>query len=267
MDDWRSYDAVAETYERVHAPRFAEPARGLVELVGLLPGERVLDVGTGTGVVAQAATDALQGQGSVVGADPSEGMLAVARKVRPDLTVIGAEAIDLPFPDGTFDVVLGGFVLAHFTKYDTALFDLSRVLKIGGRLGLTAWADGPDALQQAWMEHVTQVVPEPMLASAYSDAAPWHKRFRDRAAIEEALIDAGFRHVRTETVRYRWTYTQEEYLDGLEVWATGRFVRGMLGDRGWEPFRERVRADFRERFPDPLNDFRDVTLAVATKIP
>ena len=49
MEDWRSYDDVAETYGRVHAPRFAEAARDLVKALGIVEGERVLDVGTGTG--------------------------------------------------------------------------------------------------------------------------------------------------------------------------------------------------------------------------
>ncbi len=55
MNDWRSYDEVAETYERVHAPRLLEVARELVALAEVGEGQRVLDVGTGTGVAAQAA--------------------------------------------------------------------------------------------------------------------------------------------------------------------------------------------------------------------
>jgi ubiquinone/menaquinone biosynthesis C-methylase UbiE len=58
MDDWRSYDDVAETYERVHAPRMGAIARDLVAIAEVRPGARVLDVGTGTGVAAAAAADA-----------------------------------------------------------------------------------------------------------------------------------------------------------------------------------------------------------------
>lgn len=262
MNDWRSYDDVAETYERVHAHRLAEAARDLVEMIELTDGARVLDIGTGTGVAAQAAADA---GASVVGIDESVGMVRVARRERPKVPIVAAQAIDLPFGPGMFDAVLGSFVLAHFNKVETVLFDISRVLRLGGRIGFTTWADGVDAYQQTWRELVESVVPREILAPAYAEAAPWHERFKKRVAVEEALIDAGFRGVRTEVTRYHWTYSLEDYLDGLQVWATGRFVKNMLGESGWESLRERARAVFAERFPDPLNDFRDVIVATATK--
>ncbi|MGZ8581774.1 MAG: class I SAM-dependent methyltransferase [Actinomycetota bacterium] len=262
MDDWRTYDDVAETYERVHGARFSEVARDLVEMVGVADGATVLDVGSGTGVAAMVAADA---GGQVVGIDESLGMLRVARRERPKVPVATAQAIDLPFRPGRFDTVLGSFVLAHFNKVETALFDIARVLRVGGRVGFTSWTDGVDAYQQAWREMVESVVPREMLAPAYAEAAPWHERFRSRTNVEETLIDAGFRSVRTEIVKYHWTYSLDDYLDGLQVWATGRFVRNMLGESGWASLRERTRATFVERFPDPLNDFREVILATATK--
>ena len=262
MRDWRTYDDVAETYERVHAPRLAEVARDLVEMIDLPDGAAVLDVGTGTGVAAQAAVDV---GATVVGVDESLGMLRVARRERSKVPVAAALAIDLPFGPGRFDAVLGAFVLAHFDKIDTALFDIARVVRPGGRVGFTSWSDRDDAYQQTWRELVASVVPREMLASAYAGAAPGHERFKSRSNVEEALIDAGFRSVRTETVQYRWSYSLDDYLDGLGVWATGRFARSMLGEAGWSALLERARALFAERFPDPLNDFRDVILATATK--
>lgn len=262
MDDWRTYDDVAETYERVHASRLSEPARDLIEMIDLGNAASVLDLGTGTGVLAQVAADA---GASVVGIDESLGMLRVARRERPKIPVVAAQAIDLPFGPGRFDAVLGSFVLAHFTKVETVLFDVARVLRPGGRIGFTTWADGVDAYQQAWRELVEGVVPREMLDPAYAEAAPWHDRFKKRTAVEEALIHAKFRSVRTEVFKYHWTYPLEEYLDGLQVWATGRFVKNMLGEAGWSSLRERARALFAERFPDPLNDFREVIVATATK--
>ena len=262
MSDWRTYDDVAETYERVHATRFAEVARDLVDQMDLAEGARVLDVGTGTGVAAQVAADA---GAQVVGIDESLGMLRVAGRERPKVPVVAAEAIDEPFRSSSFDAVMGSFVLAHFTKVETALFDIDRVLRVGGRIGFTSWADGVDAYQQTWRELIESVVPREILAPAYAEAAPWHERFRSRAAVEETLVDAGFRGVRTEVAKYHWTYPLDEYLDGLQVWATGRFVKDMLGASGWASLQERTRAVFAERVPDPLNDFREVVIATATK--
>lgn len=262
MDDWRSYDRVAEAYERVHGPRFREVASDLVALADVPSGASALDVGTGTGVAAEV----LAGRGAaVIGSDPSMGMLTVARRVRPTIAFVAARAIDLPFRDGRFDAVTANFVLAHFAKVETALYDLHRVLRPGGTIAVSSWSDGPDAFQAAYREQIEQVVPRELLEPAYATAAPWHERFRKRVNVEEALIDAGFRHVRSEVATYRWSYGLDEYLDGLEVWATGRFVRGMLGEDGWTAFRARVRAVFAERFADPLNDFRDVILAVGTR--
>ncbi len=262
MNDWRSYDDVAEIYERVHAPRLLEVGRALTAFVEVSTSERVLDVGTGTGVVAQAAAEA---GADVVGIDASVGMLEVGRRERPTIRFAAAEAIDLPFGDGIFDIVTGSFVLSHFRRYDTALFDISRVLRPGGRVALTSWSDVKDDLQATWGELLGSVVPQEMLEPVWAAAAPWHAKFTDREAVEEVLIAAGLRHVRTEKQQFRFQYTQADYLAGLEIWATGRFVKEMLGDEGWPAFQERVRATFAERFADPLNDFRDVILSSGTK--
>jgi ubiquinone/menaquinone biosynthesis C-methylase UbiE len=262
MNDWRSYDEVAEAYERVHAPRLAEVARDLIAFAEIGEGKKVLDVGTGTGVAAQAAADV---GARAVGIDPSVGMLEVGRRERPTLVLIGAEAIDLPFRNGVFEAVTGNFVLSHFRRYETALFDMMRVLNPGGRVALTSWSDVKDDLQDTWGELVESVVPREMLEPVWAAAAPWHAKFTERGAVEQAMIDAKLRHVRTEKRRFQFHYTQEEYLAGLEIWATGRFVKEMLGDAGWPAFQEKARATFAERFADPLNDFRDVILAIGQK--
>jgi ubiquinone/menaquinone biosynthesis C-methylase UbiE len=262
MDDWRSYDDVAATYERVHAPRFAEPARDLLALAGVHAGQRVLDVGTGTGVAAEVARSL---GADAVGVDASLEMLRVGHAAHPELRIAAAEAIDLPFANGTFDTVVGTFVLAHFARVDTALFDVVRVTKPGGMVAFTSWSDARDAFGDTWLELVTDVVPKELLEPSVARAIPNHDRFTKRANVEEALHDAGLRHVRTEPARYEWRYSLDEYLDGLEVWAVGRFAKEMLGAERWTAFRARARAVFADRFPDPLHDRRDVLLATGVK--
>jgi SAM-dependent methyltransferase len=200
-----------------------------------------------------------------VGIDPSIQMLGAARRARPSVPVVGATALDLPFRNGVFDIVAGNFVVAHFQRPDTALFDLVRVTRPGGRIALSAWADGADAFTDAWRELVWRIVPKELLAPSVERAVPHHDRFRDRAALETLLHDAELSHVRSEPVTYAWTYGRDEYVDGLQTWATARFVRGMLGEASWAAFMENARAEFAVRFPDPLHDRRDVLLAVGTK--
>jgi ubiquinone/menaquinone biosynthesis C-methylase UbiE len=266
VNEWRSYDGVAETYERVQAPRIAEPARDLVELAGPLPGGRILDVGTGTGIAAAAAQEAAGPETVVIGVDVSFGMLAVAASARPSLLLAAASAIDLPFRDGTFDVVVASFVLSHFTGYQTALYDMIRVLRPGGRLAVSAWAEREaDELQKTWLELVGGVVGQEMLSDAHARAVPWSNRFSNTGALDEALVEAGLRHVRTELREYHFVYRLHEYVEGLETWSTGRFVRSMLDDASWEGFGRQARKVFEERFADPVNDFRRVWLAVGTK--
>src|SRR6266498_2726740 len=239
MDDWRSYDGVAETYERINAPRLAQPAGDLVALAQPPRGGRVLDAGTGTGVAASAAAALLGPEGVAVGVDVSLGMLGQAARTRPALRLAAAEAIDLPFRDATFDAVTASFVVSHFTKYQTALFDMIRVLKPGGRLALSSWADGDrDELQKTWLELVEGAVGQQMLLDVRTQALPWADRFADPL---------------------------RDYVDGLGTWSTGRFLRSMLGPERWESFRRNAQRVFAARFSDPVNDFRDVWLAVGAK--
>lgn len=264
MRDWRSYDDVAEIYARVHAPRFVEPARDLLTLLDPVPGSRLLDLGTGPGTLVALARDE-RALPDVIGVDPSIGMLAVAHRALPDIPFAAATAIDLPFRDGTFDAVTANFVIAHFTKLETAMYDVLRVLRPGGRFGATAWGGGPDDLTSTWLELVREVVPPDVLSTAVDGAAPWRERLRDRGAFEEVLVDSGLRHVRVEEREYRFSFHLDEYVEGLSSWATGRFVRGMIGDQGWARLLERARATYAERFADPVNDFRRVWVGVGTK--
>ena len=264
--DWRSYGSVAVDYRRVLEPRTDPPAAALVELLGLSRGTRVLDVGTGTGAAARAAARAAGASGLVVGVDPSVAMLEqAAGRGDPAPRFAAAEAIDLPFRDGAFGAVTACFVLSHFTRYQTALFDTLRVIVPGGRLGIANWGPGDDEFTQTWDSVAEEYAEHEILADARQRAMPWHDFFTDADRTRDALHEAGLREIRVEKREFHYQLSLEDYLDGREATPSGRFLRQMLGDEMWPSFRERARAVFRERFPARFNDFRDVVLAVGVK--
>jgi demethylmenaquinone methyltransferase / 2-methoxy-6-polyprenyl-1,4-benzoquinol methylase len=99
--------------------------------LGLLPGERVLDVGAGTGV----STEELAQSGAyAVGADLSQGMLRTGKQTRPEVPLLAGDALRLPFPDETFDAVTISFALRNIPDPEAALREMARVTRPGGRL-------------------------------------------------------------------------------------------------------------------------------------
>lgn len=240
-------------------------AADVVGMVGIRPGDRTLDVGTGTGVGARAAAARTGSDGLAVGVDAAIGMLQVATEADAGPSYAQAVAIDLPFRDRTFDVVTCLFTLMHFTRYETALFDMLRVLKPGGRMGVATWGPGRDEFSRAWDAIANEFAGREMLQDAYRRAMPWSERFSDRSRLKDALHEAGLRDIEAEVRPYRFQMTAEDYLEAREIAATGRFLHQMLGERLWETFRDRTRSTFADRFPPAFNDFRDVVIAVARK--
>ncbi|MGY1616264.1 methyltransferase domain-containing protein [Geodermatophilus sp. SYSU D00691] len=127
----------AELYEARFVPAiFAEWAPLLAHAAGVRPGQAVLDVACGTGVVARAVADLVGTEGRVVGLDLNPAMLDVARRVRPDLEWRQGDAADLPFADGGFDVVLCQMALMFFPDRAAALGEMARVVRPGGVVGV-----------------------------------------------------------------------------------------------------------------------------------
>jgi demethylmenaquinone methyltransferase / 2-methoxy-6-polyprenyl-1,4-benzoquinol methylase len=100
---------------------------------GLEPGAHVLDVATGTGLLAQAAARRVGPSGRVVGLDPSAGMLSRA-KDRRRIRLSRGIAERLPFKDGSFDFLSMGYALRHVVDLASTFVEYRRVLKPGGRI-------------------------------------------------------------------------------------------------------------------------------------
>jgi SAM-dependent methyltransferase len=134
----------AEIYERYLVPAvFAPWATILIEHAALQPGERVLDVACGTGVVARLAAKPVGPAGQIIGLDNDAERLAVARSLPPlpgvSLAWQEGSALAMPFADASFDAVLCQQGLQFFPDRLAALREMHRMLVPGGRVVLSVW--------------------------------------------------------------------------------------------------------------------------------
>ncbi len=108
--------------------------RRAVELARLGPGDRALDVATGTGDLAVELARRVGPGGTVIGCDFSDSMLEQARAKAPQLTWEWANALELPYPDASFDAATVGFGARNFSDLDRGLAEMARVVRPGGRV-------------------------------------------------------------------------------------------------------------------------------------
>jgi ubiquinone/menaquinone biosynthesis C-methylase UbiE len=146
---WQVSGNAAETYQQALVPAvFAAWAPLVVALADPQPGERVLDVACGTGVVARLAAQRVGPTGKVTGLDLNPGMLAVAATLTASdpptnapITWREASVTNMPLPDATYDVVYCQLGLQFFPDRPAALREMHRVMVTGGRVGFMVWQD------------------------------------------------------------------------------------------------------------------------------
>ncbi len=135
----------ADVYEEFFVPALFLPWAGHVATAAAIaPGESVLDVACGTGVLAREALKRVQPEGLVTGIDRNEGMLAAAKRASPEIDWELGVVEAMPFSDNKFDAVVSQFGLMFFDDRIAALTEMWRVLRPGGRLAVAVW----DALER-----------------------------------------------------------------------------------------------------------------------
>jgi SAM-dependent methyltransferase len=139
------WDRIAQLYVREIDPRFASVVGNVLRRAALTPGDRVLDLGTGTGSVAIGAAGLVGAAGKVTAVDISPDMLALARRRvaeagHGNVDLREGRAEQLPAEDGSFDVLLASLSLMYVIDRGAAAREIRRVLRSGGRLVAAAWA-------------------------------------------------------------------------------------------------------------------------------
>jgi len=190
---WKVSENGPEAYERYIVPAWMGAwAQDLVEALGVRPGDRVLDVACGTGIVARKAA-ALAGPGALVcGFDSDAGMLDSARRHAleeglPDLRWRQGRVEALPFDGAAFDVAACQHGLQFFPDRPAALREMHRVLAPGGRLGVSVWRSLDRcpflAIVAGYLERRLGIQPQAFHASC---------ALSDREELRRLIREAGF---------------------------------------------------------------------------
>lgn len=207
------FDRISGIYDRLNGVMTAGLhhvwRRRAVDLAGIGPGARVLDVATGTGDLAFEAAARVAPGGIVIGADFSEQMLEVARRKagtagRAPGAVVSfeqANALALPYPDDQFDAATVGFGVRNFSDLDQGLRELARVVRPGGKvviLEMTTPVRRPlSTFFGLWFDRIVPVLGR--LAGdpqAYSYLPSSVRRFPGPQALAGRMAGAGLHEIR-----------------------------------------------------------------------
>jgi ubiquinone/menaquinone biosynthesis C-methylase UbiE len=241
----------AEIYDSQLVPAmFAPWAPVLTDTANIQPGDRVIDIACGTGVVTRQAATRTGDGGRVVGLDVNAAMLGVARSQSASngtrIEWLEADAQAVPLPDASFDVVLCQHGLQQFPDPLAALREMRRLLVGGGRLALCVWSPiegspGMAALVAALERHVN-------VAAANNRRAPFALSDADRL---HSLIDgAGFSAIEVRTLAEPARFPSPEALVTAQLAATPLSTLGAIDDDTVRAIKADVRVALRTYLHD-----------------
>ena len=226
----------------------------LLDAAGVHAGSEVLDIGTGPGFAAAAAT----ARGAMVtGIDVAEAMVEIARRRVPGGTFRLGSAEDLPLPEAAFDAVVGNFVLLHLGHPERGVAEARRVLRPGGRCAFTVWESAAaNRALGVFHEAVEGAGVEP---SPDIPQGPPMFRFGDHDAFAALLRDATFTDITIEECSGTFRVDPGAWWEWVlrSTPRTGALIAHQTPEK---------RADVRERYDAlvaPYADGAEVVLPVA----
>jgi ubiquinone/menaquinone biosynthesis C-methylase UbiE len=248
----RTWSRGARDYAVVAAGHGAHTAMPVAK-AGPRPGERVLDVGTGSGVVAGAAAAAVGPTGRVVATDlvPEWGDVVAAACAAAGVgdvafRAMGAEALDLP--DAASDLALSQSARMFVPEPGAALREMRRVLRAGGRLGAAVWST-PDKVEHQALGRRVLVAPIPPPPPAERQPTP--TELGEPGLIERLVAEAGFREIAVDRRTLETTYESlEAYWRHLTFSDYTRAALGRLPVERVERIRDELAAALAEHQRD-----------------
>lgn len=241
------WDRAAPCYEALWRAQLAPVQARLLEAIAVRPGEQVLDVACGTGLVSLAAARATGARGTVLGTDLSQEMVDAARR-RARLQGLHQahfqrmDAQHLDVPDAAFDVALCSLGLMYLTQPEGALQEMWRVLRPGGRVAIAVWGERTGC---GWAGLFPIVE-----AQVRSDVCPLFFRLGTGDALLHACRDAGFAQLKAERLRCTLDY------DDAETACQAAFVGGPVA-LAWSRFDDATRSRARAGYLALIARWRD----------
>jgi SAM-dependent methyltransferase len=249
--NWGSAASFPAVYEELNVPAFfVRFAERLVAAAALRPGERMLDVATGTGVVLREARARQPELGRLVGLDLGQAMLDIAREKldRAEAELVLGDATALPFEDGSFDVLTCQQGVQFFPDRPLALREFHRVLAPAGRVLVSCWADmasshAHDLIASVVAEHRPELEP--------AARAPY--QLPDPTALGNLLTEALFDGVAVERVELDAHFASPEALTRSYLQGTPIAIQlAEVSDEERDALAAAVTAAVRERFGDDI---------------
>ena len=241
------WDLAAPDYEPLWQDQLAPAHAELLACAAFAPGDRVLDVACGTGLISLAAARGVGPQGRVLGVDISGEMVdaakrRAARESLPHASVLRMDAEHLALPDAGFDVVLCALGLMYGPEPERALREMLRVLRPGGRLVVAVWGERSRC---GWAS-VFPIVD----AEVASDVCPLFFRLGQ----PDALVRLCF-ELRCEAIGQRRLSTTLDYPDA-DAACDAAFVGGPVA-LAWSRFDADVRTRVRQQYLLSIASWRD----------
>ena len=244
------WDRAAAAYDRYWREAL-EPAQSLLlAWAALHPGQRVLDIACGTGLVTVEAAKAVGSSGEVIGTDLSAAMVAATQEAaaRAGLTnveTLRADAEDLPAPDEAFDVALCALGLMYVPDPLRAMQEMHRVLRPGGRAAVAVWGRRDRC---GWAE-IFPIVDR----RVSSDVCPMFFQLGGEGALEHIFREAGFSDVEGERIS-----TVLRYASAHD--ACGAAFAGGPVAMAYSRFDEQTRAEAHTEYLVSIAPYHDGTM-------